>query len=67
MGTRLTKKAKETFESIKRVDEHGHEYWSSRELSKVLEYLDYRYFEDVARRAYTAVKIAGLILMTISW
>lgn len=60
MGTRLTKKAKETFESIKRVDEHGHEYWSSRELSKVLEYSDYRYFEDVARRAYIACKNSGI-------
>lgn len=60
MVTRLTKKAKETFESIKRVDEHGREYWSSRELSKVLEYSDYRYFEDVARRAYIACKNSGI-------
>lgn len=60
MGTRLTKKAKETFESIKRVDEQGHEYWSSRELSKVLEYSDYRTFEEVARRAYRACANSGV-------
>ncbi len=34
MGTRLTKKAKEIFESIKTVDENGIEWWSSRELAK---------------------------------
>lgn len=60
MGTRLTKKAKEAFESIKRVDEQGHEYWSSRELSKVLEYSDYRTFEEVARRAYRACANSGV-------
>jgi hypothetical protein len=34
MGTRLTKKAAATFESIKRVDENGVEYWLSRDLAK---------------------------------
>ena len=60
MGTRLTKKAKETFESIKKIDEQGREYWSSRELSKVLEYADYRTFEEVARRAYRACANSGI-------
>ena len=26
------------FESIKHIDENGNEYWSARELQKVLEY-----------------------------
>lgn len=60
MSTRLTKKAKETFESIKHIDEKGQEYWSSRELSKALGYSDYRYFEDVARRAYRACARSGI-------
>lgn len=60
MGTRLTKKAKETFESIKKIDKQGREYWSSRELSKVLEYADYRTFEEVARRAYRACANSGI-------
>lgn len=60
MSTRLTKKAKETFESIKHIDEKGQEYWSSRELSKALGYSDYRYFEDVARRAYRACAKSGI-------
>jgi len=60
MSTRLTKKAKNAFESIKMIDEEGHEYWSSRDLSKVLEYSDYRYFEEVARKAYIACKNSGI-------
>lgn len=54
MNKRLTKKAKETFESIKHIDESGTEWWSSRELAKILTYSDYRSFLDVMRRAWTA-------------
>ena len=43
-----------TFETIKRVDDNGKEYWSSRELAKVLEYSDYRKFLNVIDRAKTA-------------
>lgn len=59
MGTRLTKKAKETFESIKRVDENGIEWWSSRELAKALTYTDYRNFLDVMRKAWNACQNSG--------
>lgn len=59
MGTRLTKKAKETFESIKRVDENGMEWWSSRELAKALTYADYRNFLDVMRKAWNACQNSG--------
>lgn len=37
MSNKLTKKAKETFESIRRLDEEGNEYWLSRELGNSLE------------------------------
>lgn len=60
MSTRLTKKAKTLFENIKHVDETGQEYWSSGELSKALEYSDYRYFEQVARKAYIACRNSGV-------
>ena len=43
-----------TFETIKRVDDNDKEYWSSRELAKVLEYSDYRKFLNVIDRAKTA-------------
>lgn len=59
MGTRLTKKAKETFESIKRIDDNGTEWWSSRELARTLDYTDYRNFLEVMRKAWTACQNSG--------
>ncbi len=39
------------FEKIKRINEAGIEYWSSRDFAKVLEYGDYRNFEGVVEKA----------------
>ena len=36
--------ASNTFERIKRVNESGAEFWSARELARVLEYTDFRNF-----------------------
>lgn len=47
------------FESIKRLDENGYEWWSSRELAKALDYSDYRNFLDVMRKAWTACHNSG--------
>lgn len=58
--TRLTKKAKETFESIKRIDAEDNEWWNSRELAKILTYGDYRYFLDVMRKAWIACQNSGV-------
>lgn len=60
MGTRLTKKAKETFESIKRIDDNGNEWWSSRELARALTYVNYKYFLEVMRKAWTAASNSGV-------
>lgn len=60
MATRLTKKAKESFEAIKRTDGNNVEWWSSRELARVLTYADYRNFLDVMRKAWTACSNSGL-------
>jgi len=60
MGTKLTKKAKETFEGIRRLDENGKEWWNSRELAKALTYTDYRYFLDVMRKAWRACANSGI-------
>ena len=51
MRTRLTKKAITTFESIKKIDDNGVEYWSSRDLAKALGYADYRNFIAAIQRA----------------
>ena len=59
MGTRLTKKATATFESIKKIDENGVEYWSSRDLAKILEYTDYRNFVTVINKAKEACLNSG--------
>ena len=56
MRTRLTKKAITTFESIKKIDDNGVEYWSSRDLAKALDYADYRNFIAAIQRAKEACK-----------
>ncbi len=51
MNTKLTKETVSIFESIKRIDENGIEYWSSRDLAKALLYSDYRNFLQVINKA----------------
>lgn len=51
MRAKLTKKAIALFENIKKIDDQGKEYWSSRELAKILEYKDYRNFLTVINKA----------------
>ena len=46
------------FESIKHIDEHGYEYWSARELGKVLEYSEYRKFLLAINKAIVACKLS---------
>ena len=42
---------KSIFESIKHIDSDGNEFWYARELSKVLEYSEYRKFIPVIKKA----------------
>lgn len=44
------------FEQIKRIDENGVEYWSARDLSKALDYADYRNFMKVISKAKEVCK-----------
>ena len=48
------------FEGIKHLDEYGKEYWYARELSKALEYSDWRNFLKVLNKAKVACKNSGL-------
>lgn len=50
------------FEQLKRVDEYGNEYWSARDLSKVLEYSEYRHFLPVIARAKEACSNSGQLV-----
>ena len=45
---------KSVFEQIRHVDENGVEYWSAREMAKVLEYSEYRHFLPVIEKAKEA-------------
>ncbi len=47
------------FERIKRVNESGIEFWSSRDFANVLDYGDYRNFEAVAEKAKLACFNSG--------
>jgi len=47
------------FEQIRRTNDAGNEYWSSRDFAKVLDYSDYRNFEQVIEKARTACFNSG--------
>lgn len=44
------------FEDIKKINEYQSEYWSARQLAKILEYADYRNFETVLKKAKESCK-----------
>jgi DNA-damage-inducible protein D len=48
-----------TFERIKRVNQSGAEFWSARELARVLEYTDFRNFTGVIAKAREACANSG--------
>lgn len=50
------------FEIIKRIDDNGKEYWSSRELAKVLEYADYRNFLTAVNKSKVACENSGEVI-----
>ena len=52
---------KSVFEQIRHVDENGVEYWSAREMAKVLEYSEYRHFLPVIEKAKEACAIVTTI------
>ena len=56
MANDLVNKTEKDFESIKHVDADGTEFWYARELMIVLEYKQWRRFEQVIDRAKEACK-----------
>ena len=54
--------AQNVFEEIKHINEYKSEYWSSRDLSKVLEYKEYRNFLNVIDKAKEACKNSGQVI-----
>ena len=59
MSTELTTYSEQTFESIKHINEAGQEYWLARELQPVLDYAQWRNFNEAIDRAKLACKNSG--------
>lgn len=49
----------QTFETIKHINEFGQEFWYARELSKILQYSDWRNFQNAIFKAMEACKNSG--------
>ena len=59
VGRFKSRKELSIFEKIRKTDDKGNEYWSARNLAKVLEYSEYRHFSPVIERAKEACKNSG--------
>lgn len=51
--------SEQTFESIKHINEYGQEYWTARELQPILEYKQWRQFNDVVNKAKESCKASN--------
>ncbi len=51
MKNQLTQTSLKIFENSKRIDQSGNEFWTARELAKILEYSEYRHFSPVINKA----------------
>lgn len=47
------------FESIKKIDDNGNEYWYARDLQEILEYSEWRNFSKIIQKAKTACEASG--------
>jgi DNA-damage-inducible protein D len=56
MANEIKKERHPTFESIRRVNQFGQDFWSARELGKILGYSEYRNFLPVIEKAKEACK-----------
>lgn len=59
MTNEVSREHLSVFEAIKQTDEKGNEFWTARDLSKVLEYSEYRHFLPVIERAMEACANSG--------
>jgi DNA-damage-inducible protein D len=59
MTKEISKNSLSVFEQIKNIDENGNEFWLARQLSKVLDYTDFRNFTGVIEKAAEACKKSG--------
>lgn len=55
----IVRYSEETFESIKHYTDDGIEFWYARELSRVLQYSDWRNFQNAVFKAMEACQNSG--------
>lgn len=54
MAKEMSNQHRTVFEQIKQIDHTGNEWWSARQLGKILEYSEYRHFKPVIEKAKEA-------------
>jgi DNA-damage-inducible protein D len=59
MSDSIIPQHQETFDAIRQLDNDGNEFWLARQLSRILEYSEYRHFQPVIERAKEACKNSG--------
>jgi len=59
MNLRKINGQKSVFETIKQINKEGQEFWSARQIAKVLDYLEYRNFLPVVDKAQKACVNSG--------
>ena len=59
MEKNISKEHLSVFEQIRKVDERNVEFWSARDMAKVLEYSEYRHFLPVVEKAKESCKNSG--------
>jgi DNA-damage-inducible protein D len=59
MTITITNNPSPPFEGIKHINNSGQEYWSARDLAKILEYSEYRHFQPVIEKAKIACLKSG--------
>ncbi len=55
----MINKENSIFESIKKINEFGSEFWLARKLAKILDYKDFRNFQKVIEKAKIACENSG--------
>ena len=56
---KIKKYSNKSFEDIKHIDENGIEFWFGRELQLVLDYKEWRKFENVITKAKESCENSG--------
>lgn len=62
MNEQLSHQTQTIFEQIRQVDDNGNEFWTARQLGKVLDYTDFRNFTAVIAKAKEACRNSGQVV-----